>query len=255
MEEELWSSKFIFKMIKAKTKIWIRLRMYELRGWIVYHLIKLWEFLKKRRSIRVFPRLRVWIMKITAILGAIWIISVPVVFSNIDSQEVVNDTWKEFKSAVYEYFSVSLVVEASPNVGDVVSPSPSFEDETATQDIVDGDVEVSQEDETPLSVEKIVDTIHQLESSGGVKNYSKCDSKGLYNEYGYGIPGNGKYTCFEKGEDRKAVIAWFEKELKDKSIESAICGYNLGYRSEHFQDCLNESSEYPYLKNFKKLNS
>jgi hypothetical protein len=87
---------------------------------------------------------------------------------------------------------------------------------------------LAQGSEKAPSLEEIVGKISMLESSGGKNNYSKCERIGKYNRYGYGIPGNGNYMCFEKDEDTKAVYAWFEDKLKTHDLESAACGYNTG---------------------------
>lgn len=74
-----------------------------------------------------------------------------------------------------------------------------------------------------------------LESSGGKNNYSKCQAIGLYNRYGYGIPGNGKYLCFEKGEDTKAVKKWLAENIEKYGLEKSLCRYNLGKPIENCQ--------------------
>lgn len=86
----------------------------------------------------------------------------------------------------------------------------------------------------------IVEKIMMLESSGGKNNYSKCEAIGKYNRYGYGIPGNGTYRCFEKDKDTEAVKEWFEEKLNEMDIATATCYYNTGTKT---QDC-------PYYQNF-----
>lgn len=110
------------------------------------------------------------------------------------------------------------------------------------------------EKEPETDIEKVVEIIHRLESSGGKNNYSKCEEQGLVNGSGYGIDGSGKYLCFkDRAEEIKTIASWFERKLKDYTLQEAICGYNLGFRSEHFQECLDQSEDYPYLRNFNKL--
>ena len=73
----------------------------------------------------------------------------------------------------------------------------------------------------------------RLESSGGINNYSKCEAIGKFNRYGYGIPGNGKYLCFEKDEDTEAVEKWFAEKLKNgHTLKECLCLYNKGIASE-----------------------
>lgn len=118
--------------------------------------------------------------------------------------------------------------------------------------------EATEETETEKNrdINKIVRTIHKLESSGGKNNYSKCEEQGLVNGSGYGIDGSGKYLCFkDRDEEIKTIAGWFERKLNDYSLQEAVCGYNLGFNSDHFQECLDESEDYPYLRNFNKLNS
>jgi hypothetical protein len=76
-------------------------------------------------------------------------------------------------------------------------------------------------------VETIVSKIHILESSQGKHNFPKCESKGLFNEYGFGTYGKN-YKCFEKGMDREAVKDWFEDKLETKTVSQAVCLYNEG---------------------------
>lgn len=94
-----------------------------------------------------------------------------------------------------------------------------------------------------LPIDEIVKKIMVLESSGGKNNYSKCEAIGKFNRYGFGIPGNGKYLCFEKDEDTKAVEKWFSDKLKQLSLKQSVCLYNTG---ETTDDC-------PYLRNFQSI--
>lgn len=75
----------------------------------------------------------------------------------------------------------------------------------------------------------LVDVIFEKESSRGKNNYSKCESQGKYNRYGYGIPGDGSYICFEKDEDTKAVAGWVaDKIARGYSDSEILCLYNTG---------------------------
>lgn len=111
------------------------------------------------------------------------------------------------------------------------------------------------EDESPqLSVQEIAQKIMQLESSGGLNNYSKCEAVGKFNRYGYGIPGDGSYKCFEnKEQEDETITNWFSEKLLKYDLNTAVCGYNLGFKSSHLNDCLSLSDEYPYLKRFLTL--
>jgi hypothetical protein len=95
----------------------------------------------------------------------------------------------------------------------------------------------------PLPIAEITSKIMQLESSGGVNNYSKCEAIGKFNRYGFGIPGDGTYLCFEKDEDTKKVAEWFEKKLAVMDLETAVCHYNTGLKTNQCN----------YLIKFKNL--
>ena len=94
-------------------------------------------------------------------------------------------------------------------------------------------VEIREEIKTTISAESIADTIHKLESSKGKNNYSKCEAQGKFNEYGFGVPGNGTYICFDKGKDRVSVIGWIEQKIAQGYTEKELaCVYNTGKRTE-----------------------
>lgn len=86
-----------------------------------------------------------------------------------------------------------------------------------------------KEEEEKIVKKDLVDEIFLRESSRGKKNYSKCEEKGLYNRYGYGIPGDGTYVCFEKDQDTVAVAGWVAHRRALGYTDSQIlCGYNSG---------------------------
>ena len=91
-------------------------------------------------------------------------------------------------------------------------------------------------------IETIVSKIHILESSQGKHNFPKCQSKGLFNEYGFGISGKN-YKCFQKGKDREAVKDWFKDKLDTKSVSQAVCLYNEGANKN---DC-------PYYRDYLSI--
>lgn len=101
------------------------------------------------------------------------------------------------------------------------------------------EIETPAKEEAPIKEEVVevkpvdlVDFIFMKESSRGKKNYSKCEAIGKYNRYGYGIPGNGQYICFEKDEDTKAVAGWVaEKIARGYSDNELLCLYNTGKAS------------------------
>lgn len=82
--------------------------------------------------------------------------------------------------------------------------------------------------ETPKPVD-LVDVIFSKESSRGVNNYSKCEDIGKYNRYGFNIPGDGTYICFDKDQDTVAVAGWVaHKKALGYSDKQLICLYNTG---------------------------
>lgn len=86
-----------------------------------------------------------------------------------------------------------------------------------------------QEDKNDALVEKMLKNIMYLESSNGLRNYSKCESIGKFNRYGFGIPGNGQYRCFDLDEDSIAVKDWIKNHLDQGFSERKIyCHYNKG---------------------------
>lgn len=101
------------------------------------------------------------------------------------------------------------------------------------------EIETPAKEEAPIKEEVVevkpvdlVDFIFMKESSRGKNNYSKCEAIGKYNRYGYGIPGNGQYICFEKDEDTKAVAGWVaEKIARGYSDNELLCLYNTGKAS------------------------
>ena len=83
-----------------------------------------------------------------------------------------------------------------------------------------------------------------LESSWGKNNYSKCEEQGKFNRYGFGIPGNGKYLCFEEDKDTEAVIKWIERHFEEGlTIAQLLCHYNTGQATD---SC-------PYYQKFLKI--
>lgn len=85
----------------------------------------------------------------------------------------------------------------------------------------------------PALIGKMTDYIHRKESSAGKHNYSKCAQQGKFNEYGYAIPGNGKYACYNtQEENRLAVEGWIQDKLDRGFTEKELlCYYNTGKRS------------------------
>jgi hypothetical protein len=101
------------------------------------------------------------------------------------------------------------------------------------------DFEEVKEVEKPKTLD-VVDYIFLKESTRGKKNYSKCQEIGKFNRYGFGIPGNGEYVCFEEGEDTKAVQGWVaHRKALGWSDKEMLCYYNSGKKTEKCDDYLN----------------
>jgi len=77
-----------------------------------------------------------------------------------------------------------------------------------------------------IPIDTILPKIYQLESSSGRND--ACKTRGLYNGYGFG-QNTTSWNCFESlDEVETKVAAWFEKNLKDKTMSQALCYYNIG---------------------------
>lgn len=90
-------------------------------------------------------------------------------------------------------------------------------------------VETSQKPEIN-EIAKIADTIWMLESTRGINNYSKCEAAGKVNGIGYGIPGDGKYMCFESHkEEIYTLMSWIaRKQAQGITGDNLFCLYNTG---------------------------
>lgn len=106
---------------------------------------------------------------------------------------------------------------------------------------------VSKPEVKQPSIANIVYSIYRLESSAG-KNDS-CRAKGLYNGYGF-APG----TCYKtEAEVRSLVTKWVTNRIDDMPLNQLLCTYNLGPNSKYLKDCMNQSSSYPYYKDYLSL--
>jgi hypothetical protein len=80
------------------------------------------------------------------------------------------------------------------------------------------------------TIEELADIIHLRESTKGKNNYSQCEKIGKFNEYGFGIPGDGSFLCFDKGMDRVAVLGWLAQHramgMSDKAMLCLYSGNN-----------------------------
>jgi hypothetical protein len=108
------------------------------------------------------------------------------------------------------------IISPLPDNYKVVSPTPT----PTTKPLTDYELIHS------LPYGEIVWKVYRLESSAG-KN-DKCKEKGKFNGFGYG-QNTFVWNCFDSLEIvAKKVSKWFEKHLFDKTIEEALCYYNIG---------------------------
>lgn len=84
------------------------------------------------------------------------------------------------------------------------------------------------------TIPQIVDAVHILESSGGVKD--GCIAKGKINGFGYAQTGSGKvWNCYKNyAEVRKLVEQWFTEKVPALGLSTALCYYNTGHQEK---DC------------------
>lgn len=82
--------------------------------------------------------------------------------------------------------------------------------------------------------EAIKELIWTRESTRGKHNYSKCEAQGKINGIGFGIPGNGKYICFENhAEEMQVLDDWIENhKVQGMSDQEMLCHYSGGNYSE-----------------------
>jgi hypothetical protein len=118
------------------------------------------------------------------------------------------------------YFKYPVAFESNTRTITIVNEAHA-DIEEATQE---AKIEVAVVDE----IETIANDIYKLESSNGVNNYSKCEAIGKVNGIGYGIPGNGKYMCFEDHAEEMTVLkGWItEKRARGLSDTELLCLYS-----------------------------
>ena len=92
----------------------------------------------------------------------------------------------------------------------------------------DATVKGTGEGSVSPSTAAVADMIWSRESSRGKNNYSKCEAQGMVNGIGYGIPGNGKYMCFESHEEEMQVLEdWLARHQEEgMSYVETICHYS-----------------------------
>jgi hypothetical protein len=171
-------------------------------------------------------------------IGISWTINIYEFYVRPDS------LWKEYQQALRTFEEVkarshSLLGSAAQAAGN----QADLADSISHLNKEDASLTTSSSSQTP-SIQNIVKKIFKKESSEGRNNYSKCEAIGKYNRYGYMIPGDGSYVCFEKDEDTKAV----EKDIAIKlnsglSLPQALCKYNTG---KVLNDC-------PYYQDYLTL--
>lgn len=78
------------------------------------------------------------------------------------------------------------------------------------------------------TIEDMMATIYERESSNGKNNFSKCEAIGKVNGIGYGIPGNGDFVCFDSHEDEMTALkGWLvAKRAAGMSDNAILCLYS-----------------------------
>jgi hypothetical protein len=138
-------------------------------------------------------------------------------FCLIGMISVLNWSIKVFAEAGEFYFNKEVSIVNQHNVA-VVSKNE------AVAPVVDGSVRESNSSMvSPLA--DIVEKIYQLESSSG-KNVL-CP-EGKYNGYGY-RQNKSEWVCYDNPEEpRQLVMNWFDKKLKEHTLNESLCLYNRG---------------------------
>lgn len=68
------------------------------------------------------------------------------------------------------------------------------------------------------------------------------------------MQGEGRNFCLNSDDEVRLLVKDRIIELlKSYSLPETLCGYNLGFKSKHFQECLNQSDEYDYYKKFNLI--
>ena len=105
--------------------------------------------------------------------------------------------------------------------------------------------EAATEAEKPktYTIPQIVDAVHILESSGGVKD--GCIAKGKINGFGFAQHGSGDvWNCYKSyAQVRTLVEQWFAEKIPAMGLPTALCYYNTGYQKA---DCT-------YYQNFLQV--
>jgi hypothetical protein len=199
MENSLKSGEVIYYFKNMNIKLWWTFK----KGQYKTRCNKVVEFLTSHRSLSEYPKTNKLFTTIFLIVINLYIL-IPLYNAVVDTFDVVYEP-RVIKSKV---IPVVLAKELDEKIEDL------------DEDLYKIDEEISQ----------IVYKIYTLESSAGKNNYSKCEEQGLVNHYGYGIPGNGKFLCFENyGEETIVVAKWVEKKFeKGFNLEETLCIYNTG---------------------------
>jgi hypothetical protein len=97
------------------------------------------------------------------------------------------------------------------------------------------------------TIDQVVDAVHILESSGGVKD--GCLAKGKINGFGFAQHGSGDvWNCYKNYAQVRALVEqWFAEKVPALGLSTALCYYNLGkVDGKYVNDC-------PYYRNFLKV--
>jgi hypothetical protein len=92
----------------------------------------------------------------------------------------------------------------------------------------------AEPEQPKYSIDQIVDAVHILESSGGVKD--GCIAKGKINGFGFAQHGSRDvWNCYKNYAQVRALVEqWFAEKVPDMGEATALCYYNLGKKVD---DC------------------
>lgn len=169
------SNKLIWKILKARLKLWIKKQFKRVGKAIMWVLKPIGRFLVKKRYVGNYPKLREFILKSARIVAVVYIVSVPVFFQNIDSKEIATgalidtkekiiEIWTDFwiEKIVIERVGVSVQAEACDSPSDIaddsdlareeMTESPSDSPEVSVGEFSAYNAEIGQTDSDPFTM-------------------------------------------------------------------------------------------------------
>ena len=157
-------------------------------------------------------------------------------FKVMQVKETMQKVHKEARKLALAVVIMQFMIAGAWLVAEKVGIIECFEPKTMVIHIVSGSEVPVEQPKTAQNkeMEQLKDYIWFKESTRGKNNYSKCEAIGEVNGIGYGIPGNGKYMCFEDhAEEMKVLETWIKnKQAQGMTNKGLLCLYNRGIVSE-----------------------